>query len=109
MFPDRRAWRPAWRSWALVRGDDRRAAVGFFNGAFQDGTSVGVIETFLVMGGIYFVSMLVGALTIRIPPPNWKPEGWTPPVVQNKMITPTMCISISVKNAAFYLLWLCYA
>ena len=34
-------------------------------------TSVGVVETFLTMGAIYFVSMLAGAFGYRIPPPDW--------------------------------------
>ncbi|MGH8575111.1 MAG: OFA family MFS transporter, partial [Gammaproteobacteria bacterium] len=34
-------------------------------------TSVGVMETFLTMGGIYFVAMLAGAFGYRIPPPDW--------------------------------------
>ena len=34
-------------------------------------TSVGVVETFLTMGAIYFVAMLAGAFGYRIPPPDW--------------------------------------
>ncbi|MBE3109067.1 MAG: MFS transporter, partial [Acidobacteria bacterium] len=41
--------------------------------------SVGVKETFLTLGVIYFVAMMVGAFLYRIPPAGWKPEGWTPP------------------------------
>lgn len=74
---------------------------------FKTATSVGVMETFLVMGCLYFASMLVGALTIRIPPPDWKPEGWLPPVVQNKMITNNhVHIDQALKTPQFYLLWL---
>ena len=43
-------------------------------------TSVGVWETFVTMGLIYFVFMLGGAFGYRVPPAGWKPEGWTPPV-----------------------------
>ncbi|MDT4292248.1 OFA family MFS transporter [Methylomonas sp. MO1] len=74
---------------------------------FKSVESVGVVQTFLVMGGLYFCSMLIGALTIRIPPPNWQPEGWTPPLVQNKMITDKhVHIDQALKTPQFYLLWL---
>ncbi len=43
---------------------------------FATPTSVGVWETFLVMAAIYFVFMLGGALSYRVPPSGWKPAGW---------------------------------
>jgi MFS family permease len=74
---------------------------------FKSATSVGVVEAFMVMGGLYFVSMLIGALTIRIPPNGWKPEGWTPPAVENKMITKNhVHIDRALLTPQFYLLWL---
>jgi MFS family permease len=41
------------------------------------------------MALVYFVFMMGGALSYRIPATGWKPEGWTPPVKQtsNAMIT----------------------
>ena len=50
-------------------------------------TSVGVWETFVTMGVIYFVFMLGGAFGYRLPPTGWKPEGWTPPASAKAMIT----------------------
>ncbi|NEV03402.1 OFA family MFS transporter, partial [Bradyrhizobium sp. UFLA 03-164] len=35
---------------------------------FKTPTSVGVWETFLTMGAIYFVFMMIGAFRYRIPP-----------------------------------------
>ena len=55
---------------------------------FATPTSVGVMETFLVMAAIYFVFMMGGALSYRVPPSGWKPAGWTPPAAStNVMIT----------------------
>jgi MFS family permease len=55
---------------------------------FATPTSVGVMETFLVMAAIYFVFMMGGALSYRVPPTGWKPAGWTPPpAANNTMIT----------------------
>ena len=74
---------------------------------FKSATSVGVAQTFLVMGVGYFISMTIGSLAIRVPPPGWKPEGWTPPVVENKMITRNhVHIDEALKTPQFYLLWL---
>ncbi|MGR8952293.1 MAG: L-lactate MFS transporter [Gammaproteobacteria bacterium] len=74
---------------------------------FKSATSVGVVETFMVMGSVYFVSMLIGALTIRIPPADWRPAGWSPPSVQNKMITRNhVHIDRALLTPQFYLLWL---
>lgn len=74
---------------------------------FKSPASVGVMETFLVMGGLYFVSMLIGALTIRLPPADWQPAGWTPKAGQNRMITNNhVHIDQALKTPQFYLLWL---
>jgi MFS family permease len=74
---------------------------------FKTASSVGVMETFCVMGSLYFISMLIGSLTIRIPPPDWQPAGWTPAVVENRMITDKhVHIDQALKTPQFYLLWL---
>ncbi|MHC9085148.1 OFA family MFS transporter [Luteimonas sp. RIT-PG2_3] len=55
---------------------------------FATPTSVGVMETFLVMAAAYFVFMMSGAFGYRVPPTGWKPKGWTPPPAStNAMIT----------------------
>jgi MFS family permease len=56
---------------------------------FATPTSVGVWETFLALAAIYFVFMMAGALSYRVPANGWKPEGWTPPAAKsgNTMIT----------------------
>ncbi|MGH8504120.1 MAG: L-lactate MFS transporter [Gammaproteobacteria bacterium] len=74
---------------------------------FKDSTSVGVAETFVAMGVIYFISMTIGALAIRIPPPDWKPEGWTPPPQTHKMVTRNhVHIDQALKTPQFWLLWM---
>jgi MFS family permease len=71
-------------------------------------TSVGVWETFLTMGAIYFVFMMIGALSYRVPPTGWKPAGWTPPPAQaaNAMITTRhVHLSKAWRTPQFWLLW----
>ncbi len=74
---------------------------------FHSATSVGVMEAFTVMGVLYFISMVIGSLAIRIPPENWKPEGWTPPLASKKMVTLRhVHIDEALRTPQFYLLWL---
>ncbi|MGQ0656859.1 MAG: OFA family MFS transporter [Chromatiales bacterium] len=73
---------------------------------YQTDTSVGVWETFVTMGVIYFVAMLCGAFGYRIPPPDWKPAGWTPPPQRKAMITPHHVHLYKAPNTPqFWLLW----
>ncbi len=82
------------------------ASVALMN-HFKSATSNGVTETFVVLGVIYFISMTIGALAIRVPRPNWTPAGWTPPVTNgNKMITRNhVHIDQALKTPQFYLIW----
>ena len=71
-------------------------------------TSVGVWETFVTMGVIYFVFMIIGALSYRVPPTGWKPKGWTPPAnaAANTMITTRhVHLRNAHKTPQFWLLW----
>ena len=47
----------------------------------------GVMETFLVLGVLYLVVMTIGALSYRVPPENWAPEGWVSPAKASKFIS----------------------
>ena len=55
---------------------------------FRTPTDVGVWQTFVILGAIYFVFMLGGAFGYRVPPAGWRPNGWEPPAPNVKaMIT----------------------
>ncbi len=43
---------------------------------YENGESVGAWETFVTLGGVYFVAMLCGAFGYRVPRSGWKPRGW---------------------------------
>ncbi|MBN8968485.1 MAG: OFA family MFS transporter [Rhizobiales bacterium] len=73
---------------------------------FKTPTDVGAWQTFLVMGAIYFVFMTIGAFSYRITPPNWRPEGWTPPAKANAMITTGhVHLDKAHKTRQFWLIW----
>jgi MFS family permease len=76
-------------------------------GFFKTPGSVGVAETFLAMGLIYLVYMMIGALTIRVPPPGWRPSGWTPKPKQTSLECKYhVHINQALKTPQFYCLWL---
>jgi MFS family permease len=68
---------------------------------FASPTSVGVSGTLLAMAAIYFVCMSLGALTIRVPPPSWAPEGLV------AADTPQASVGAreAMRTPQFYLLW----
>jgi MFS family permease len=106
-FPDRRG---------LATG---MAIMGFGGGAmiasplsqllmerFRTPTSVGVLETFIVLGSIYFIFMLCGAFLFRLPAPGWKPAGWVERAKPGTLITRNhVHVSRAVRTPQFALLW----
>src|ERR1700750_375145 len=54
---------------------------------FSTPTHVGVAETFIALGVIYFVFMMVGAAIVRVPPPGWAPAGYIAPVQPKPLVT----------------------
>ena len=76
---------------------------------FATPTSVGVAQTFVVMGVIYFIYMIIGAMSYRVPASDWKPAGWTPPAASASKVMMTTR-SVSVKKIwgipQFWLVWM---
>jgi len=70
-------------------------------------TSVGVWETFVTMGLIYFVAMMLGAFGYRVPPEGWRPAGWTLPMAERRAMITTGNVHVgeAVKTPQFWLLW----
>jgi MFS family permease len=69
-------------------------------------TSTGVMETFVTMGVVYFMFMMIGVLSVRVPSPTWKPAGWVPSTKPNSMITTANVeVAVAWKTPQFWLLW----
>jgi MFS family permease len=75
---------------------------------FKTADSTGVFETFVVMGLVYFFAMMAGAFGYRLPPPDWKPGGWSPPErAANAMITRAQVpVHRAWRTPQFWLLWM---
>ncbi len=83
---------------------------------FKTGSTTGVAETFLVMGALYFVFMLFGVLTVRIPHDDYglrnsdsglgaagnPPQGGKQSAIPNP---PSVSASTAIKTPQFYLLF----
>ena len=98
-FPDRRG---------LATG---LAVMGFGGGAilaaplstalmrqFSTATSVGVAETFVVLGALYSVAMLGGAFLFRLPPAGFRPSGEQP-------ASAGLPVERAIRTRPFSLLW----
>ena len=73
--------------------------------------SVGVVETMLTMGVIYFFFMMFGVFTVRVPAPDWQPAGYDPSAQGGKLITnANVTADAAWKTRPFWLLWviLCF-
>jgi len=80
-------------------------------GVYVVGTgSVGVAQTFLVLGLLYFIVMLIAAFSYRVPPENWQPEGYVTPTeesdARSMVTTHNVDIDEALKTPQFYQLWL---
>ncbi len=106
-FPDRRGMATG----MAIMGFGGGAMIGapladLLMNVFRTPTSVGVWQTFIAMGAIYFVFMLVGAFGYRVPPGGWRPDGWTPPASANAMITQkNVHLRDAHKTPQFWLIW----
>ena len=73
---------------------------------FASETSVGVWQTFVVMGTLYFCSMMLGAFGYRLPPLGWRPAGWQPSQQNQRLITTRhVHVSEAWRTPQFWLLW----
>jgi MFS family permease len=73
---------------------------------YASATSVGASEAMMLMAGLYAVSMLFGAIIVRVPADGWKPAGWEPkehvkPLVTNASVS----VDVAWKTPQFWMLW----
>ena len=107
-FPDRRG---------LATG---LAIMGFGGGAmigspladalmrhFATPTSVGVWQTFVVMGALYLAAMLTGAFGYRLPPEGWTPVGWPreKTAASSRVAARYVPVAVAWRTRQFWLLW----
>jgi MFS family permease len=73
---------------------------------FKTATSNGVLETFVTMGVIYFMFMMIGVYAARVPAADWKPAGWTAPAKPKQLVTTAnVAVEAAWHTRQFWLLW----
>ncbi len=106
-FPDR----PGMATGMAIMGFGGGAMIGaplssLLMDFFKTESSMGVLETFLAMGAIYGCFMLYGVLTVRIPPPGWKPENYIPSAQTKKLVTTANVeVGKAWRAPQFWMLW----
>ena len=91
--------------------DIARLPIEVQEGIYVVGTgNTGAASTFITLGIIYFIVMMIAAFSYRLPAKDWKPEGWTPPTEEEskkRMITRnSVHINQAIKTPQFYFLWI---
>ena len=68
--------------------------------------SVGVLKTFAILGIAYFVGVTVPAFFMKDPPPDYRPQGWTPSAAQQKQrSTKNYSLGDALRTWQWYGLW----
>jgi len=74
--------------------------------------SVGVMNMFLYLGGIFFVIVMIGAQFMINPPAGYCPPGWTPPTAAGNAPACTTGVDYTwqemIRTPQFWLLWITY-
>lgn len=87
---------------ALVASPLSTALLGRFAAEPQDA----LVPTWVTLGALYAVMMLLGAWVVRVPAPDWAPQGWSPPTESSGMRTANdVTASSAIRTPQFWLLW----
>jgi MFS family permease len=74
---------------------------------FASADGVGVWQTFVVLGVLYLIAMMLGAFGYRIPAAGWKPAGSTTSSQPQRTLVTTRHVHVNeaVRTPQFWLLW----
>ena len=74
--------------------------------------SSGIMSTFMYLGIIFLVAVVLGAQLMILPPAGYKPAGWNPPAAPapgaGKVSGGDFTTMEMLKTPQFYLLWITY-
>src|SRR5204863_8140637 len=102
--------------------DKRGLAVGLAVGGYGAGSAIfgplsqlkliptyGLPATFQILGGIFLIMTMIGALLLRNPPAGYRPHGWSPSAAQTAQATTQFTPTQMLRTRTFYLMWVAYA
>lgn len=66
-----------------------------------------IAAAWVTMGILYFVFMMFGVFTVRVPQKGWSPAGWTPKAKQSVLISAHIVdVNSASATPQFWLLWI---
>src|SRR3984885_9802355 len=87
---------------AMIGGPLASNLMAYFKGQGQPS----IPYTMLTMGLLYFVVMMFGVFTIRVPRDGWKPAGWVPSTKHSALISShNVAVHEAWKTPQFWMLW----
>ena len=109
-FPDRRGMATGmaimgFGGGAMIGAPLATLLMAHFKGAAGSAAGPGVWQTFLVLAAVYAVFMLAGSFGYRVPPANWKPEGWAPPPAKAFAASGHVHLNRAWRTPQFWLIW----
>ena len=105
-FPDRRGMATG----MAIMGFGGGALIGaplanLLMASFRGPGGPGVWQTFLVLAVIYAVFMTGGSFAYRIPPANWKPDGWVAPPAKRMTASGHVHLNRAWRTPQFWMIW----
>lgn len=94
---------------ALIASPMSNALMELFGGGTEtEQLASGLAPTFITLAISYAVIIGAGAYVIRVPHPEWKPEGWDPSTVEAKPMQTSLNVSANqaLKTPQFWFLWI---
>ncbi|WP_019200436.1 OFA family MFS transporter [Tsukamurella sp. 1534] len=90
---------------AMVASPLSKELIGFYGGSAAGGTAV--MKLFITLGVVYFLVMMMGVFTIRVPAPGYAPPGAGPSAARVKTVAAAGNVSAAnaIKTPQFWLLW----
>src|SRR5690242_2177772 len=107
-FPDR----PGMATGMAIMGFGGGAMIAsplsvFLMSHYKGAAPQGVAPTFMTMGTLYFIYMLFGVFTIRVPAAGWKPARAAVTETPRKLVTTANVeVNTAMRTPQFWLLWL---
>jgi len=102
--------------------DKRGLAVGLAVGGYGAGSAIfgplsqlkliptyGLPATFQILGVIFLVMTVAGAVLLRNPPAGYRPDGWSPAIAQGTTTGRDFSPGEMLRTPTFYLMWVGYA
>src|SRR5512140_1387045 len=102
--------------------DKRGLAVGLAVGGYGAGSAIfgplaqlklipayGLPATFQILGAIFLVMTMAGAVLLRNPPAGYRPDGWSPAAGSRAAAAREFTPGEMLRTRTFYLMWVGYA